>query len=196
MSDLQDMEKEMNLCADEGGVFHLDTDDEISSKEEETSPEFLALKAEIEKKDQEAQKREEKYRYLLADFENYKKRAQKEQIEQFKFANEKILKEALVVLDYLDRAVSHAKKIDGSEKVIEGLDLVLKQFLSFLNRFGVTPIESLNKSFDPACHQAVGQVERDDLPEGEVVEDVQRGFMLYDRLIRPSFVLIAKKVAT
>ncbi|MEK7703139.1 MAG: nucleotide exchange factor GrpE [Nitrospirota bacterium] len=192
MGDPVGQEENFDLREDEGGVFHIESDNDPAEKEA-SKEELLALKDAVEQKDQEIKKRDERYRYLLADFENYKKRAQKDQVEQFKFANEKLLKEAVVVLDDLERAMLHANKTDDFEKIMEGLVLVSKQFLSFLGRFGVVPIESLSKAFDPACHQAVGQVVRGDLPDGEVTEEIQRGYMLYDRLIRPSFVLISKK---
>ncbi len=173
----------VDITEDEAGVFHIESEEEVAPPAKET----------------ETAKWEEKYLYLRADFENYKKRVQKEQLDQSKFANEKILKDVLVVLDNLERALLHFNEPHYFEKanvaceVSEGLTLISKQFVSFLNRFGVTPIESLNKPFDPECHQAVGHVERADLPEGSVAEEVQKGYMLYDRLIRPSFVMISKK---
>ncbi len=97
------------------------------------------------------------------------------------------------MLDNLERALLHFNESHDFEKVSEGLVLISKQFVSLLNRFGVSPVESLNKPFDPSCHQAVGHLNRPDIPEGEVAEEVQKGYMLYDRLIRPSFVMISKR---
>jgi len=194
---------EMAITENESGVFHIE-DEHIEEEGESPDGKVVILEAEQEQfgtssvgaataKEQETNKWEEKYLYLRADFENYKKRAQKDQLDQSKFANEKLLKEALVVMDNLERAILHFNGSRDFEKVSEGLSLVLKQFGSFLTRFGVSPVESLNKPFDPACHQAVGQVDRADLPEGEVAEEVQKGYRLFDRLIRPSFVMISKK---
>jgi molecular chaperone GrpE len=189
----RELENVLNLREDESGAFHVEPE-EIADSETGTADETLmVLKEDLKKKNQEIKNKDDRYRYLLADFENYKKRAQKDQMEQSKFSNERLLKEVLVVLDDLERAIAHFKKAHDFENIVEGLALVSKQFLSFLSRFGVIPIESLNKPFDPACHQAVGHVDRSDLSQGEVVEEVQRGYMLHDRLIRPSFVLISKK---
>ena len=188
-----DREEEISLTEDESGVFHIEEDALSETDVKEASEGNGAiLKKELEKKALEAKKQEERYLYLLADFENYKKRAQKDQLDQSRYANEKLIREVLVVLDDLERAILHFDETHDFEKVSEGLALVSKQFLSFLNRFGVSPIESLNKPFDPACHQAVGQVNRPDLSEGEVAEEVQKGYRLHDRLIRPAFVMISK----
>lgn len=184
--------EEISLTEDESGAFHLELDDETTEEKLSSTKSSVILRGESEQKEQEAKKRDDRYLYLLADFENYKKRVQKEQLDQAKYANEKLLREVLIVLDDLERAILHFNETHDFEKVSEGLALVSKQFLSFLNRFGVSPIESLNKPFDPACHQAVGQVERPDLKEGNVADEIQKGYMLHGRLIRPSFVMIAK----
>jgi molecular chaperone GrpE len=182
---------EIALTEDESGVFH------VEDEEESSVGKVVILQEEQDKVEtpsaQETNKWEEKYLYLRADFENYKKRVQKDQIDQSKFANEKLLREVLGVLDNLERAILHFNESHDFEKVLEGLGLVSKQFLTFLNRFGVSPVESLNKPFDPDCHQAVGHIDRPDIPEGEVAEEVQKGYRLYDRLIRPSFVMISKR---
>jgi len=200
------LEEAEGTLPDESGVFHLEDIDlpEVTNKTtaeggsirlRPVERENVTLKKELEKKEQEAKKQEERYLYLRSDFENYKKRIQKEQLEQSKYANEKLLREVLVVLDDLERAILHFDEKHDFEKIAEGLALVSKQFLSFLNRFGVAPIDSLNKPFDPTCHQAVGQVSRPDLNDGAVTEEIQKGYMLYDRLIRPAFVMIAKNNA-
>ena len=187
--------EEVVLTEDETGMFHVELDEESLEKTENPQNTESPAKSRAIPQNEQDKKWEERYLYLRADFDNYKKRVQKEQLDQSKFANEKLLRDVLIVLDNLEMALSHFNGSHDFEKVSEGLSLVSKQFLSFLNRFGVSQIESLNKPFDPACHQAVGHIERPDLEEGAVAEEVQKGYMLYDRLIRPSFVMIAKRDA-
>jgi molecular chaperone GrpE len=182
--------EEVTLTEDETGTFQVELDEEtLSVKDQEME---RPLRKDSEEKTGEKNWKE-KYLYLRADFENYKKRVVKDQLDQSRFANEKLLKEVLVVLDNIERALLHFNESHDFEQVSEGLVLISKQFLSLLNRFGVSPVKSLNKPFDPACHQAVGHLNRPDIPEGEVAEEVQKGYMLYDRLIRPSFVMISKR---
>jgi len=153
------------------------------------------LQGMLGRKTEEAQKAGDKYLYLLADFENYKKRSQKEQGESARFSNAKLLKEMLVVLDNLERAVLHSKETADGGKITEGLDLVVKQFLSCLGQYGVKSIDSLNQPFDPVYHQAVGYLERSGCEKDQVVEEVQKGYMLHDRVLRASMVLISKEKA-
>jgi molecular chaperone GrpE len=136
---------------------------------------------------------EKKYLYLLADFENYKKRAQREQTEQAKFSNERLLKEVLVVLDDLERAILHSKEAENSAQIAEGVTLTAKQFLSFLARYSVKPIPCLNQPFDPVYHQSVGYVEKSGGEEGQVAEEIQRGYLIHDRVLRASLVRVLKK---
>jgi molecular chaperone GrpE len=95
------------------------------------------------------------------------------------------------VLDNLDRAISHSRETEDAGKLIEGVDLIRKQFLDVLSKFGVTVLESLGQPFDPHRHQAVGQVETDE-EENRVVREAQKGYFLHDRLLRPSMVVVSK----
>ncbi len=180
------------LEEDESGAFHV-VDEMIRPAEGSSDQKIVTLQNELEKAKQEAKKNQEQCLYLRADFDNYKKRVQREQIEQTKFANERLIKEMLVILDDLERAVLHAVETEDSSKVLEGLGLIIKQFLALLGKFGVAPIDSLNQPFDPGAHQAVGTVERLEGADNEVVQEVQRGYRLHDRVIRPAMVWVSKK---
>ena len=171
----------------------------------ETAPEdsegngMETLRAELQKKEQAATEAHDRYLRTLADFENYKKRAQKEQMEQAKFANEKIIKEFLPVIDNLERALSHSKETKDFDKMVEGVELIQKQLLSALGKYGVRPIESLHQPFDPFLHQSIGQVESEDGSgenENQVVGETQKGYFLNERVLRPSLVLVSKKKAS
>jgi len=152
---------------------------------------------ETDKFEQEAKENHDRYLRTLADFENYKKRTQKEKADLAKFANERILEEILPVIDNLERAVIHSKETQDFDKILEGLAMVQKQFLSVLDKFGVRPIECLNQPFDPSVHQSVGQTdieEGSDVAEGSVVSEAQKGYFLKERVLRPSLVIVGKKV--
>jgi len=95
---------------------------------------------------------QDRYLRLAAEFENYKKRAQKDQAEYAKYANERLLRELLPVLDNLQRALQHAQQSGGTNGLIEGVELTCKQYLEVLSRFGVRPIPSVGQPFDPAVH--------------------------------------------
>jgi len=156
----------------------------------------LQLREEIKKSEEMAKESHDRYLRTLADFENYKKRTQKDQVDRAKYANEQVFKEILPVVDNLERAITHSNETHDFEKMLEGVVLIQKQVLSVLEKFGVRPIECLNEPFDPFLHQSVGQMEVDensDVPENHVVEEAQKGYFLKDRVIRPSFVMIAKK---
>lgn len=132
-----------------------------------------------------------------ADLDNYKKRAQKEKDEQQKFGNEKLLKEFLPVLDNLDRALEHAMKNADFEGLKKGLNMTRKQFEDALGRHGVKAFTAVGQPFDPRLHEAMQQVETEEVPVNHVVFEMVRGYMLNDRLIRPALVSVAKpKVAT
>ena len=142
----------------------------------------------------EKEKKENWDRYLraAADLENLRKR-QKREAEDAKFETKaKVLKEMLPVVDNLERAVEHAAA--GSEEknpIVEGVQLVLRQFTTAFERLDVTAIDAMGQPFDPNLHEAISQQESD-LPPGTVVQVLQRGYKSGDRLLRPSLVVVAK----
>ncbi len=129
---------------------------------------------------------------LHAEFENYKKRMARERSEFVKFANEALILEFLPVLDNLERAVAMANSGMDAQGVAEGLDIILRLFQTTLEKAGVKVIEALGHGFDPNLHQAVTQVESTDGRDDIVVEEVQKGYLLEGRLLRPSMVKISK----
>ncbi len=152
------------------------------------------LKQALAAKTDEAQGLQEKYLRLAAEFDNYKKLAQKEQRDFSRFANENILKELLPVIDNLERAIKSAKESKGGQGangLIQGVELTLKQFLETLTKFGVRPIASIGEPFDPAHHQAVARVESAAAPENSVVEEYQKGYLLHDRILRAAMVTVS-----
>ena len=140
----------------------------------------------------EKEKKENWDRYLrtAADLDNLRKR-QKRELEDARFdTKSKVLKEMLPVVDNLERAIEHAVQA-GTNPIIEGVQLVLRQFLTAFERLDVVPIEAANQPFDPNLHEAISQMESE-APPGTVVQVLQRGYRSGDRLLRPALVVVAK----
>ncbi len=141
---------------------------------------------ELEKKLKEA---EQKYIYLYADFENYKKRAVKERQDTIKFGWENVANGLLDVLDNLDRALQFAKP-ETDPQLMGGLKMIAQQFRATLEKQGVSEIKTEDQAFNHEFHEAVGQLPSAK-PQGTIVQEQQKGYLLHGRLLRPSRVLIS-----
>lgn len=149
------------------------------------------LEAALSAKDAEARTNWDKFVRERADLENYRKRVQREKEELLKYGNESLILEILPVIDNMERALAHSCE-ESQAAVIEGVRLTHAMLLSTLKKFGVTPIETVPGSvFDPAFHQAMHQVESAELPTNAVVEELQKGYLLNDRLLRAALVSVA-----
>jgi molecular chaperone GrpE len=133
----------------------------------------------------------DKYLRLAAEFDNYKRLAQRDQRDLIRFGNEQLLKELLPVVDNLERAVKAAREGGSSDVLIQGVDLTLKQLTGALTRFHVLPVETVGQPFDPATHQAVASVASEKVPEQHVVDEFQRGYRLHDRTLRAAMVSVS-----
>ncbi len=134
--------------------------------------------------------------WTAAEFDNYKKRALKEKEEFLKFAQAGLLKEFLVVADNLERAVASVTGADGTMGTLkQGVELTLRQFQTILEKHGITKIKTKGEKFDPRAHEVMMQEETDQFPEETVIEELQSGYKLHDRILRPALVKIAKKKA-
>ena len=134
----------------------------------------------------------DKYLRLAAEFDNYKRRVQRDQRDTIRFANEKLFKDLLPTLDNLERALQSGREQARIEGLLEGVDLTYKHFLDTLQKMGIKQVTSVGEVFDPAQHQAVGQVESTTMPENVVVDEYQKGYFLHDRILRPAMVTVAK----
>jgi len=130
-----------------------------------------------------------------ADAENFKKRLQREKEEQTRYANESLMRELLPVIDNLERALEHSEVGADQGGLLEGLNMTLKGFLDTLTRFGCTPVEAAGKPFDPNFHEAVSQEESADHEPNTVLRELQKGYMLKERLLRPTMVLVSKRTS-
>jgi molecular chaperone GrpE len=136
----------------------------------------------------------EKYLRLYAEFENYKKRVQKDKEELVKYANEKIIQELLPVIDNLESALEHSKN-EATAGIVQGVENTLKELLRILGKCGLAPIEAVGRAFDPSIHHALSVAEREDVEENRVIEVFRKGYMFRDKVIRAPLVGVSKKPA-
>lgn len=170
---------------DEGVAVDLDGQDpepigdgevvEIAEEGDEAADDAAALKDQLLR--------------LAADFENFRKRAQRQHDEARRYGSENLLLDLLPVLDNLERALAHSG--EHEDPVLQGVRMVLRQFLGVLEKHGAGGFESLGEAFDPHRHEAVGQAPAGDDEAGSILEELQRGYMLHDRLLRPAKVIVA-----
>ncbi len=142
----------------------------------------------------EAQKNWDLYLRERAELENYRKRMQREKEDLARFANENLLREMLPILDNLERAVAHAEQ-EQEGGLLEGVQMTLEQFRKTLERLGVVPVAAIGQPFSPDFHEAMGQLESSEQAPNTVVQEMQKGYTLNDRLLRPALVMIAKAPA-
>jgi molecular chaperone GrpE len=135
---------------------------------------------------------QDRYLRLAAEFENYKKRSQKDLDDYRKYATERLLKELLPVLDNLQRALQHGRQSGTTEGVLQGVELTSKQYQEILSRFGVRPIPTVGLPFDPNVHQAVAMVKAKGQKPNTIVEEYEKGYYLNDRVLRPAMVTVAE----
>jgi molecular chaperone GrpE len=163
------------------------------AKVEETPP--VVKDEELEAARGEASRNWDLYLRAQADLENYRRRAQREKEDLAKFANEAILREILPVMDNLERALQHAGSAQEAGGLVQGVEMTMEQLRKVLEKFGVKAIDAVGEPFDPARHEAMGQVETEEYPPNTVTQVLQGGYLLNERLLRPSLVMIAKAPA-
>ena len=187
---------EAEKVSEEVSASAEDSEDGDDSEEDETEvsdrePTLEERAAGAESKYKEIQDR---YLRLNAEFDNYKKRMMRENSDRLKYFNMELIKELLPSVDNLERAISHAGDENSDlENMIEGLQMVYKGMQEAFGKFGVSEIESIGKEFDPNCHQAVGMIESQEVPENHVAEECLKGYYLHDRIIRPTMVRVSGK---
>ena len=191
----------------------IETEDIIENKDENLEesdltkndePQVEADSTEEENEESEEERLQEEVRTLkedkirvLAEMENLRKRFDREKIDSIKYGSVNFARDILSPGDNLDRALSAINQEEDHpqsiKNLIEGLKMVQKEFSSALEKNGISKINSMNEKFDPNLHQAMMEVERDDLDEGIVVQEIQTGYMMHDRLLRPAMVGVSKK---
>lgn len=164
------------------------TEEELQEVKKELPPE----KSESELLREELENTKNKWLRALADFDNYKKRSAIEREQFVQFANETLISEILPVIDGFGRAMEAANKIKSGEEMIKGLALIKKQLEDVFRKNGVEEIAALGKPYDANLHEAILQKEHKG-PEGVIIEEMQKGYTLHGRVIRPSMVIVSKK---
>jgi len=167
---------------------------EQNEEREELLPDAPSSEAEIEiqKLVEERDSLQDRLMRRQAEFENYKKRAERERSEYVQFASAELMKELLNVLDSFDLAIRNADdESSAGQDVSRGIDLIYKQFLDALGKFGLKPIEATGQPFDPNFHQAISTVPAKGVAENTVVEVMRRGYTLNGKLLRPAMVAVA-----
>lgn len=171
-----------------GGAAEAITEAMIKARKE--------LEEALEQTQKEASSLRERWMRSAADLENYRRRSAKEREDVQKFGIEKLLKDFLPVLDDLDRTVQALEEGqdsasgDGAEKLLGGVRLVQKKFVSTLEKHGVKTFDSKGEVFNPELHEAIQQAHAE-IPQGAVANELQRGFMIHDRLLRPALVVVS-----
>ena len=185
------------------------TEDQTNSQIEDNDPKEEKIETESETKLENKEELtpegkiaelEEKLVRQYAEMENQRRRYEKERDEAFEYGGFSFAKETLNLIDNLERSKATIEKdesIKNSEalkKIINHLDIIYKDMMSILKKNNIYPIESIGKKLDPNLHQAMMEIEDEDKDNGVIVQEIQKGFMMKDRLLRPSLVAVSKKV--
>ncbi len=169
-----------------------------SGNETSTAPECQETEKKLadalEQKTKEAAEANEKFLRTYADFDNYRKRMQRDMADFRKYANEQLALELLSVVDHLGLALKHSGEAgEASQALRQGVELVYKQLRDVLEKFGVKQFSAEGEQFDPAKHEALMQVATDDVPDNTVVQVMQDGYMYHDKILRHAKVSVSKK---
>jgi molecular chaperone GrpE len=169
-------------------------DEQIKSQtSSETTPsELSTLERELEKEREKSEDYLRRLQYLQADFENYRKRIEREIGDVKRYSNERLLSDLLVVVDELELGLKKAREENSSPVLVEGISMVLKRFQGLLAKEGVVRINGVGSQFDPAVHEAALKVPSEK-EEGTIIEEIRSGYTLKGRVLRPSIVKVAEE---
>tara|TARA_B100000925_G_scaffold146373_1_gene109616 strand:- start:178 stop:858 length:681 start_codon:yes stop_codon:yes gene_type:complete len=177
---------------DESQIEEINEKDEVSNENDNDSPENI-----IEKLNEEIQDLKDQRLRAAAELENFRKRAEKDQSDALKYGVSNFAKEIISIKDNIERAQSsisdNVRSNDDVKSVVEGLDLIAQSAVSTFEKIGIKKIESLNEKFDHNLHQAMMEIENDQVEPGTIVQELIPGYTLHDRLLRPAMVGVAKK---
>ena len=178
---------------------NLSPQDEDSAKKKDQLEKKITPKKE-ETPEEKLKATQEKLLRTMAEMENQRRRFEKEKREAFEYGGFNFAAESLLLIDNIDRAITSFKNDESLKnnkdlnKVIDGIEVVKKDLVSIFKKNGIEPIECINKKFDPNFHQAMLEVENNTKDPGTIVQEIQKGYMMKDRLLRPSLVGVAKKI--
>jgi molecular chaperone GrpE len=153
------------------------------------------LKSRLEQIEKEKQDLYDRVLRTTADFDNFRKRVSREKDELIRYGNEKLARELLPVIDNFERALGQAENSADNKALREGIEMILKQFIAVLEKFGMKYFTSVGQPFDPNKHEAMVHQESSEHEENAVISEFQKGYYLHDKLLRPALVAVAKKPA-
>ncbi|WP_373426165.1 nucleotide exchange factor GrpE [Paenibacillus radicibacter] len=190
------MDENPEVVGDETSTYTQEGDASSLEQQTETAQtveneETVESNSEIEQLRALADENYQKYLRTQADFDNFRRRARLEKEDFAKYASSKVIEGLIPVLDNMERAIAASKESQDLDGLVKGIDMVFRQFDSVLLQEGLTAIESVGQPFNPDFHQAIMQVESDEYEEGYVVEEVQKGYKLKDKVIRPAMVKVS-----
>ena len=159
------------------------------------SQELQELKGLHEEKLGQLEEQNEQHLRLQAEFENFRRRSLKEKQESFKFGHQNLVKDLLSAVDNLERALEHGAQNAGAEAkgILDGVELVHREVLGALAKHGAQEIEAEGQTFDPANHEAMGQLPSSEVPPNTVLQVLQKGYRIHDRMLRPARVLVSRE---
>ena len=157
-----------------------------------TEAAITALQAEVEDLRLRAEEAEKRLLYANAEFQNISRRKDEQYQATLKHATSDFIKNLLPVIDNFERALKAAEQTKSYDALVGGVNGTLKQLTSALQKAGVTPIEAVGKEFDPNYHEAIGHAESSEHPANTVAEEVQRGYLMHDRVLRPTLVKVSQ----
>ena len=193
------MSEENNNKLEDQDLENLTSEKEENVSEEPKDQEEAEISSEelIEKLNEEITSLKDQRLRAIAELENFRKRAEKDQSDALKYGISNFAKEIIDIRDNIERAQSsisdEAKSNESIKSVIEGIDLIVQSVISTFEKIGIKKIESLNEKFDHNLHQAMMEIENDDLEPGTIVQELIPGYTLHDRLLRPAMVGVSKK---
>ena len=193
------MSEENNNKLEEQDLENLTSEKEEQVSEEPKDQEEAEISPEdlIEKLNEEITSLKDQRLRAIAELENFRKRAEKDQSDALKYGISNFAKEIINIRDNIERAQSsisdEAKNNETIKSVIEGIDLIAQSVVSTFEKIGIKKIESLNERFDHNLHQAMMEIENDELEPGTIVQELIPGYTLHDRLLRPAMVGVSKK---
>jgi len=197
--DREELDPEIPLPEDEGEDETVPDVADLAAAAEEAEEQLTAgggLRRELEERTREAAEAQERYLRTYADFENYRKRMQRDLADFRKYANEQLAQDLLSVVDHLGLAIKHAQDAgETAQGLMEGVQLVYKQFRDVLEKYGVKPFKAGGEPFDPKLHDAMMQVETAEVPENTVVQVFQDGYLYHDKVLRHARVGVSRPPA-
>ena len=193
------MSEENKIKAEEQDLENQtsETEEQVSQEAKEKEEAEISPEELIEKLNEDITSLRDQRLRAIAELENFRKRAEKDQSDALKYGISNFAKEIINIRDNIERAQSsiseEAKNNEGIKSVVEGIDLIAQSVITTFEKIGIKKIESLNEKFDHNLHQAMMEIENDDLEPGTIVQELIPGYTLHDRLLRPAMVGVSKK---